>query len=325
MNNNNMMPATAPQQANMHPQIRTAEPQYPQQTGMCFNMPSPVEMDHLLGFCKVMASSPFYQKMGPGGIMAIYLTAKEYNLPFMACMNGGLHTFDGKVTFSAIMINSMIINAGHKADLLHIDDTRCVIRFTRGDRRNDQNYRPLDYEYTIEMAQRAGYLKKNNWQTSLRDMLYNRCLTGGGRKHTPEVFIGVLSPGELVGDDSDQYIQPILPPEVAVAIASAPKQIVEEKKVEEDKPKVYLPEPGYDDFVGANMLFMHADGSCGSRKMEYIKATCDKMNWDQTRMINYAMANTETFESSFLKWQEKTYPQATSMDELAMEESDELA
>lgn len=164
----------------------------PQERRMCFNMPTPQEMDHLLGFCKVMASSPFYQKMGPGGIMAIYLTAKEYNLPFMACMNGGLHTFDGKVTFSAIMINSMIIDAGHKADLLHIDDNRCVIRFTRGDRKNDKTYKPLDYEYTIKMADKAGYLKKNNWQTSRRDMLYNRCLTGGGRKHTPEIFVEYL-------------------------------------------------------------------------------------------------------------------------------------
>lgn len=185
-----------------------------------FSMPSLKEMEHLNNFCKIMAQAPFYQKMGPGGVMAVYLTAKEYNLPFMACMNGGIYTFDGKVTFSAIMINSMINNAGHHVDVIQLDDEKCILKFTRGDRKNDATYKPFIYEYTKEMANRAGYLSKQNWKTSLRDMLYNRCLTGGGRKHIPEVLVGVLGAGELVGDDSDQYVEPVTPVEVALQINS---------------------------------------------------------------------------------------------------------
>ena len=44
-------------------------------TKKTFSMPSPQEMDQLINFCKVMSQSPFYQKIGPGGVMAIYLTA----------------------------------------------------------------------------------------------------------------------------------------------------------------------------------------------------------------------------------------------------------
>ena len=31
-----------------------------------FSMPSPQEMQHLIEFCKVMAQSPFYVKLGAG-------------------------------------------------------------------------------------------------------------------------------------------------------------------------------------------------------------------------------------------------------------------
>src|SRR5690606_18270836 len=167
---------------------------------LSFSMPTPQELQALIEFCKVMASSPFYQKLGAGSVLAIWLTAKEYDLPFMACLNGGLHTFDGKVTFAAIMIDALILKAGHVTEVLEANEKICRLKFTRGNRKHDKNYKPLVWEYTIENAQKAGYLSKNNWKTSLRDMLYCRCLTGGGRKHMPEVFVGILVTGELVGD-----------------------------------------------------------------------------------------------------------------------------
>ena len=83
-----------------------------------FSMTSLQEMDQLINFCKVMAQAPFYQKLGAGGVLAIYMTAKELNLPFMACLNGGLFTYDGKVSFSGILINALMLRAGHTSDLI---------------------------------------------------------------------------------------------------------------------------------------------------------------------------------------------------------------
>lgn len=283
-----------------------------------FSMPNAQEMQSLIEFCKVMATAPFYQKLGPGGVMAIYLTAKEYDLPFMACLNGGLHTFDGKVTFSAIMIDALIIKAGHKADLLHLDEKKCVIRFTRGDRRNDSTYQPLVYEYTLDQANKAGYLKKNNWQTSPKDMLYSRCLTGGGRKHTPEVFVGVLVAGELVGDDRDSDITPLLPVNVAVStnLLPAPTESVESPKQLE-----YVKLPNYEEFCRQHGIME------GSDKHEYVKVIISKNpKMNEIQVVNSAIKNEQKFLDTFNKWlEEKTKPETKEVIQELPRSMDEVS
>jgi len=241
-----------------------------------------------------MATAPFYAKLGPGGVMAIYLTAKEHNLPLMSCLNGGMHTFDGKVTFSAQLINAMIINAGHKADVTHLDDQKCVIHFKRGDRRNEPGYKGFVFEYTIEMAQKAGYLSKTNWKTSPRDMLFSRCMTGGGRKHIPEVFVGILVSGELVGDSSDANVIPDVP----VEIRQEPKQVTQAIRLD-----------GYDDFVAKHEL----EPANNSAKREYILMTAEKANMTEEQIINSAIKNETLFEDRFKAWYVKKYPEQGSM------------
>lgn len=259
-----------------------------------FSMPSPQEITSLIEFCKVMATSPFYQKLGPGGVMAIYLTAKEYDLPFMACMNGGLHTFDGKVTFSAIMIDALILKAGHKTEVLHLDDNLCTIRFTRGDRRGDKNYKPFEFTYTRAQAEKAGYMSKKNWQTSLRDMLYSRCMTGGGRKHTPEVFVGVLVSGELVGDDSDSNIAPLIPAHVAESTNQLPAPT---ESVEPPKQIGHTPVEGYEEFC-----LKHGLNESGP-KFDYINSVCLTSKKDKVYIVNCAVANETKFLDTFAKWE----------------------
>lgn len=291
-----------------------------------FSMPSPQEMQQLIDFCKVMANSPFYQKLGAGGVMAIYLTAKEYDLPFMACLNGGLHTFDGKVTFSAIMIDALILKAGHKTEVLKLDDHECTIRFIRGDRKNDKEYKGFTFTYTTAQAQKAGYLSKKNWQTSLKDMLYSRCITGGGRKHIPEVFVGVLVSGELVGDDSDGDTTPLLPPSVAQNT-----NILPESNESVDKPKAigYEPAEGYEEFCKKHGL------NDKGPKFEYIKSVCENTKKDKVYIVNCALANEKKFIETFDKWEkdqnkkkkeEVVQEPPRSMDELAQElEAEKMA
>lgn len=266
-----------------------------------FSMPTAQELEQLISFCKVMAGSPFYQKLGAGGVLAIFLTAKEYDLPFMACLNGGLHTFDGKVTFSAIMIDALILKAGHKTEVLRLDDEACTIRFTRGDRKNDKEYKGFTFTYTIEQARKAGYLSKKNWQTSLRDMLYSRCMTGGGRKHIPEVFVGVLVSGELVGDDSDGNIEPILPPHVKTNLLPTPTESVANIEYQAEA-KVPVPAEGFEEFIERFQLKMNDKGQPASRHMEYVLVTMDKTKMHLTQIINSAIKNEKIFEERFNKW-----------------------
>jgi hypothetical protein len=44
-----------------------------------FAMPVGQEMDQIISVCKVLATCPYYQKLGQGGVLAIYLTAREMN------------------------------------------------------------------------------------------------------------------------------------------------------------------------------------------------------------------------------------------------------
>lgn len=262
-----------------------------------FEMPASQEIQSMISFCQVMSSAPFYQKLGPGGVMAIYMTAREYDLPFMACLNGGLHTFDGKVTFSAIMVHALILKAGHKADMLFLDETRCQIKFTRGDRADDPTYEPLIYDYTIEQAHKAGYLKKSNWQTSPKDMLFSRCLTGGGRKHCPETFVGVLVAGELVGTDSDSHCAPLLPPAVSCSQAmisqEAPALQIEMQKAE-----------GYDEFCQKIGL---ADRSSPTM-CAYLMDIGKKSKKTEVEIINYAIKYEERFMKTYGDWKRKFFP-----------------
>jgi hypothetical protein len=157
------------------------------------------DMRELMEFTKHLANAPYYQKMGPGGVLAIWLTAKEMGLPPMMCLNGGMYTFSGQVTLSAKVINLLLLRAGHRAEVLKLDDECCEIKFVRGDRRKDQGAEFV-YKYTMEDAKRAGLLNKKNWQTNPRDMLYNRCLSGGAIKHMPDATNGAYVIGEMPGD-----------------------------------------------------------------------------------------------------------------------------
>src|SRR5580693_3019765 len=172
-----------------------------------FGMPPSSEMDQIVSLCKVLATCPYYQKLGAGGVLAIYLTAREMNLPLMMCLNGGMFTFSGSVSLSAQLMNMMVINAGHRADVLHLDEKSCRIKFWRADRPTDNC--TFEYEFTLEMASKAGYLNKENWKKHPRDMLYSRCLSGGARKFMPDVLMNAYVIGEL--GEEDASITPAVP------------------------------------------------------------------------------------------------------------------
>lgn len=184
------------------------------------------EMNRLVEICRVLAQAPFYQKLGPGGVLAIYLTAREMNLPPMFCLNGGLHNIEGKVVLSGQLINMMLVNAGWEIEFVQMDEVACHLKF-----HYPRSQRVEEFKYSIEEAKKAGYLgipgpngtwqkkPKDNWLYHTKDMLFNRCITSGGRKFAPNVIGNSYGIGEI---DGDEHIS-VAGPKDDVQVAQAPQ------------------------------------------------------------------------------------------------------
>lgn len=253
-------------------------------TRSSFSMPVGQEMDQIISVCKVLATCPYYQKLGPGGVLAIYLTAREMNLPLMMCLNGGMYTFSGLVSLSAQLMNMLIVNAGHRADVLHLDEKGCKIRFWRCDRPKDNC--TFEYEYTIEMAAKAGYLGKDNWKKSPKDMTFSRCLSGGARKFMPDVIMNAYAIGELGEEDGS----------IPTAMPDLSTRSIEGHKSQEEPPKAIEQEKteGYEEFCQKHL--------CEDEKVAYVRKIAQATNKTEAQIINSAVSNEAGFLTAFNKW-----------------------
>ncbi len=265
-------------------------------------MPSQQEMEQLIAVCKTVSACPYYQKLGPGGVLAIWLTAREMGLPPMMCLNGGMYTFSGAVSLSSQLMNMMIVNAGHEVDILECTATACEIRITRGDRKHKKDYKPFTYRYTIEDARIAGLANKDVWKKNPRDMLFNRTLSGASRKHTPEATMGAYAIGEI---DSEQEIVDHSPATPIAQVVEQPNPINEPKaqltQIEFEKP------PEWDHFIGKHGLTLDQDNKPATDKMEYVLATVKKAKMDLNQVISSAIKHEDIFEQRFKKWQDDKY------------------
>ncbi len=256
-----------------------------------FTIPAGQEMDQIISVCKVLATCPYYQKLGPGGVLAIYLTAREMNLPLMMCLNGGMYTFSGLVSLSAQLMNMLIVNAGHRADVLQLDEKACRIRFWRSDRPKDNC--TFEYEYTIEMAAKAGYLGKDNWKKAPKDMLFSRCLSGGSRKFMPDAIMNAYAIGELGEEDGSapQAVPDLSSKEIEVyksseTLPEAPKEAP--KEIEHEK------SPGYEEFCQKHL--------CDGEKVAYVRKIAQATSKTEAQIINSAACNEPGFLTAFEKW-----------------------
>ncbi len=249
-----------------------------------FSIPIGQEMDQIISVCKVLATCPYYQKLGSGGVLAIYLTAREMNLPLMMCLNGGMYTFSGLVSLSAQLMNMLIVNAGHRADVLQLDEKICRIKFWRSDRPKDNC--TFEYEYTIEMAAKAGYLGKDNWKKAPKDMLFSRCLSGGSRKFMPDAIMNAYTIGELGEEDGTT---PTALPDLSTRTIEAYKTPEEpSNEIEQEKAD------SYEDFCQKHL--------CEDDKVAYVRKIAQATNKTETQIIHSAISNESGFITAFNKW-----------------------
>jgi hypothetical protein len=252
-----------------------------------FNAPSVQELDQLIRFCEVLAKAPFYAKMGAAGVLAIYLTAKEMNLPLMTCLNGGLYTFDGKVTMSSQLMNMMIINAGHQANVIKLDETICEIEFIRSDRRGEGAR--SRYSFSIEQAQKAGYLSKDVWRKHSRDMLFSRALSGGARKIMPDVIMNAYVFGEL---DDEPQIQPA----ITSSLEPIPDEITHQPCKAIDHVTIDENSPAYIEFIKAYNV------QEGSPAMVYLQEVSKRGEMSFLSVIQASINHPLRFTTGLQKW-----------------------
>lgn len=262
-------------------------------------MPSDSEMKQLCEICRVLGNTHFYNKLGAGGVLAIWLTARELNLPPMMCLNGGLYNIDGKVTMSSQLMNMMIVNAGHKVNVKVLNDKGCTIEFVRNDRGGKDS--SFVYSFTIEDAERAGYFgrkdnngnilkkPKDNWVSHPKDMFYSRALSGGARKFMPDVLMNSYVFGEI-DEVEDQ-------PEQAKVQFEEDKVKVEQE-VDSDTPKIEKQK--LDSFIEKFKI------GTNSQVDKYLCLIADKSKKNKAEIIDRACVEEEAFVRTFNKWLEKT-------------------
>jgi len=274
-------------------------------------MPSMQELEQLGRLCHTLAQAPFYQKLGAGGVLAIWLTARELKLPPMMCLNGGLHNIEGKVSMSAQLMNMMIINAGHNIEVLYLTDQGCAIRFTRvyksGKTKSDE------YEFNMKDANRAKYFgeagpngtwlskPKANWTMYPRDMFFARALSGGAKKFLPEVMMNCYVFGEIEDaqaeeiQSSSEFVNNIVP------TGEAPKAQIELPPVQPEAPKEPVkPVPTEQEICQFKEKF-----GIGTESLHevYLEAICKKSKKNKDEMIVCAAMNEVGFIDAFNKWE----------------------
>ena len=274
-------------------------------------MPSMQELEQLGRLCHTLAQAPFYAKLGPGGVLAIWLTARELKLPPMMCLNGGLHNIEGKVSMSAQLMNMMIINAGHEIEVLYLTDQGCAIRFTRvkknGSRKSDE------YAFDMKDAQRAKYFgevaangavlskPKANWVMYPRDMFFARALSGGAKKFLPEVMMNCYVFGEIEDAEAEEiqssheFVSNIVP------LGEPPKQEQIATTAGLEPPK----EPAKPSLTENEIGKFKEKFGIGnqSEHEKYLTAISAKCKKDKEEMIVCAAMNEQGFIEAFDKWQ----------------------
>lgn len=267
-------------------------------------MPTMDEMRDIVAITRALADTPFYGKLGPGGVLAIWLTARELRLPPMMCLNGGLHNIEGKVQMSAQLMNMMILNAGHEVEVVYSTNKGCKLRFIRNFT-NGKKPKIDEFEYNETDAREAQVFgvkhangtfdpkPKTNWIKFPRSMYYSRAMSGGGKMFMSDVLMNVYAMGEIY-DVEEKYVESEAR-FVDSEISETTAQTQIEAQKEPEKPKMT------ENDVEA---FKEAFGIGSESKHEkYIEAIANRCKKSKDEMIILASMNREGFVEAFEKWE----------------------
>lgn len=184
------------------------------------------------------ASGAFKDAKGSAEAFAKLVIGEELGVGPAAAM-AQIYLFDGKVTFGASLIASLVKQSGRYKYRVEESDTEvCRIRWFERDESGEwEDVGPSSF--TVGEAQAAGLMSKNNWKHYTSDMLFARALTRGARRYCPDVFGGgsVYTPeevgGSVDGDGNliiDEQPSPAQANDIPVAPVAAPEPAQDDAK-----------------------------------------------------------------------------------------------
>lgn len=135
---------------------------------------------------RYIASTDFVPKSLRGNlpaILACVATGRALGIPDMAALRS-IHIVDGKATFSAELMVSLVRKRGHSI-VGEIGDGKATVTGKRGDNGDE-----MTSTWTLDMAQRAGLVGKDNWKKYPEAMLWARAVSQLCRMLFADVFAG---------------------------------------------------------------------------------------------------------------------------------------
>lgn len=133
---------------------------------------------------EMLAKSGFFKdSTDPAKAVAKIMAGQELGIPPFAAM-ANIYIIEGKPVLSANLIAGMIKRSpkyDYRVEIL--TDHECHVEFYA-------NGKPLGEAYfSMDDAKRAGLSGKDNWRKYPRNMLFSRCLSDGGKRYCPDIFI----------------------------------------------------------------------------------------------------------------------------------------
>ena len=151
--------------------------------------------------------------------------------------------------------------------------------------------------FTFEEAKKAKLTTKWNWQTWPSDMLFNRALTRGARRYTPDAFgvLPIYTPEELnpdlkLNEEGDVVEGQVVKetkakaetPRVDTAKEKLGGEVVEDEEVKID-PAAPWRDPSIDVSTAKNTLYAHAIAEWGYTDADHVRKTIlDSEKWTKS-------------------------------------------
>lgn len=227
---------------------------------------------------EVFMQSGLFRSTGDVAKAVVKIQAgRELGLEAYASMNG-INIIQGQVSMSAVLMGALVKRSGkYNYRSLEHTEKKCVLAFTEHGEQCGVS------EYTIEDAQKANLLGKDNWRKHPKDMLHARALSAGVRRYCPDAFMtGAIyiddEAEEIKDTNDDQHTPAPDPPKIIKELA--PQTLLDELESS-------IANLGYPEASEAEMLKRLGVGSWDqARKDDVQKAVNHVRGWYQAKVRN---------------------------------------
>lgn len=194
-------------------------------------------------YAKALAPSDLLPKQyreKPANVLLAVEYGEALGLTPMAAIQG-IHVIEGKPSASADMIAALIRKAGHTVRVTG-DATSATCQIIRKD---DPEF-VYSATWTMDDAQKAGLMSKDNWKKHTRQMLKRRAVSECGHDACSDVLAGLVDTDEAeesVKVVSATRLIPHTAQEAAPAhVDTQTGEIIEDAEIVEDEPAITGPQ-----------------------------------------------------------------------------------